>query len=119
MNIEPVAMFQGGAKTNISLESETIKEKREQYSGDKATKTAPAPENKNVQPEELLQHIKALTEDGLFHVRFELHDASKELVINLIDQESGEVIRQIPSEEILGLHMALADLRGNFIETES
>ncbi len=119
MNFEPVVMSQGGLKPTITLESETIKEKREQYSGDKATNTAPSSEDKNIQPEELIQHIKALTEDGLFSVRFELNDANKQLVINLIDQETGEVTRQIPSEEMLGVHEALADLRGNLIETES
>ena len=59
-----------------------------------------------VQPEELLQSIKALTDNGAYSVRFEMHKETDELVINLIEQESGEVIRQIPAEEILGLHKA-------------
>ena len=52
-------------------------------------------------------------------MRFEIDDATQDLVINLIDQESGEVIRQVPSEEILGTRQFLADLRGNLVETES
>ena len=72
-----------------------------------------------VQPEELLQNIKALTDNGVYSVRFEMYKETDELVINLIEQESGEVIRQIPAEEILGLHKVLADLRGNLVKTAS
>lgn len=72
-----------------------------------------------IQPEELLQSIKALTENGAYSVRFEMHKETNELVINLIEQETGETIRQIPPKEILGLHKALADLRGNLLQMES
>lgn len=71
------------------------------------------------QPEELLQSIKALTGNGAYSVRFEMHKETNDMVINLIDQKSGEVIRQIPPDEILGLHKTLADLRGNLVQTES
>lgn len=71
------------------------------------------------QPEELLQSIKALTDNGAYSVRFEMHKETNDMVINLIDQKSGEVIRQIPPDEILGLHKTLADLRGNLLQTES
>ena len=71
------------------------------------------------QPEELLQSIKALTDNGAYSVRFEMHKETNDMVINLIDQKSGEVIRQIPPDEILGLHKTLADLRGNLVQTES
>ncbi len=72
-----------------------------------------------VQPEELLQSIKSLTDNGAYSVRFEMHKETNEMVINLIEQETGETIRQIPPEEILGLHKALADLRGNLLQAES
>lgn len=68
--------------------------------------------------EEILSKIQALTEDGLYSVRFEKHRATNALIIKLVDQ-GGEVIRQIPAEEILALSERLDELRGNVIKTES
>ncbi len=72
---------------------------------------------KNVQAEELLSKIKALTEDGLYSVRFENDERSKELVVKIVDTETQEVIRQVPAEELLGMKAALAELRGNIVDT--
>lgn len=75
-------------------------------------------EGKNVQAEELLSQIKALTENGLYSVRFENDDRTKALVVKVVDSDTQEVIRQVPAEEVLGLKAALADLQGNFIDTK-
>jgi flagellar protein FlaG len=74
---------------------------------------------KNVQAEELLSQIKALTENGLYSVRFENDERSKELVVKIVDNETQEVIRQVPAEELLGMKAALAELQGNFVDTRS
>jgi len=73
---------------------------------------------KQVQPEELLQQIKSLTEDGLYSVRFENDERSDGLIVKIVNRENGDVIRQVPSEELLDLTEALADLRGNLVDTE-
>lgn len=75
-------------------------------------------EKKQVQPEELLQQIKSLTEDGLYSVRFENDERSDGLIVKIVNRENGEVIRQVPSEELLDLTAALEDLRGNLVDTE-
>ncbi|MBN2644193.1 MAG: flagellar protein FlaG [Desulfuromonadaceae bacterium] len=76
-------------------------------------------EKKQVQPEELLQQIKQLTEDGLYSVRFENDERSQGMVVKIVDRENDEVIRQIPPEELLDLTKRLTDLRGNLIDTQS
>ncbi len=76
-------------------------------------------EKKQVQPEELLKQIKSLTEEGLYSVRFENDERSNGLVVKIVDRENDEVIRQVPAEELLELKEALADLRGNIIDTQS
>ena len=76
-------------------------------------------ESKQVQPEELLQQIKALTEDGLYSVRFENDNEANELIVKVVDNETEEVIRQIPPEELLHLTQRLTDLRGNLVDTET
>ncbi len=72
---------------------------------------------KQIQPEELLSQIKSVTEDGLYSVRFDRNDNS-ELIVEIFDNENNEVIRQIPAEEVLQLKEALADLRGNIVDTQ-
>nr|WP_320113730.1 flagellar protein FlaG [uncultured Desulfuromonas sp.] len=71
-----------------------------------------------VQPEELLDQIKALTEDGLYSVRFENDDEAKQLVVKIVDTDTDEVIRQVPAEEVLSLSVRLEELRGNIVNTE-
>ena len=75
------------------------------------------PQKDKVQPEELLQQIHALTEDGLYSVRFENDDQAHELVVKIVDTESQEVIRQVPAEEILELSTRLEEVRGNLVDT--
>ncbi len=76
-------------------------------------------ESKQIQPEELLQQIKSLTEDGLYSVRFESNNDANELIVKVVNSETNEVIRQIPPEELLTLTQRLTDLRGNLVDTET
>jgi len=75
-------------------------------------------ENPKIQPEELLDQIKAITQDGLYSVRFEKDESSSELVVKIVDNESQEVIRQIPPEELLNFKASFAELVGNIVDTK-
>jgi flagellar protein FlaG len=72
-----------------------------------------------VQPEELLASIKSITQDGLYSVRFEQFKDTNELIVQIFDNETEEVIRQIPAEELLELKMTIEELRGNLVNTEA
>jgi flagellar protein FlaG len=76
-------------------------------------------DKKNAQAEELLTQIKALTENGLYSVRFENDDRLKQMIVKIVDSKTQEVIRQVPAEELLGVKAALADLQGNLVDTTS
>ena len=76
-------------------------------------------QERHTQPEELLNQIKTITEDGLYSVRFERDTGSDRLVVKITDRETDEVIRQIPSEELLELSRHLEELRGNLVDTLS
>jgi flagellar protein FlaG len=86
---------------------------------DKADDPQVATKDSKVQPEELLASIKSITQDGLYSVRFEQFKDTKELVVQIFDNETEEVIRQIPAEELLELKMTIEDLRGNLVNTEA
>ena len=65
-------------------------------------------ENK-VSPEEILDKIREISEDGLYSVRFEKNDEIDQLVVKLVDRQTDEVIRQIPPESILGVKANLQE----------
>ena len=119
MELQGITLASGRSRADFSIAPDEVKNKRESIDSmaSEAGSDA-ASKNNGVQSEELLQNIKALTEDGIYSVRFEVNEPTNDLVINLIDKE-GEVIRQVPSEEILGTRKMLAELRGNILETES
>jgi len=82
---------------------------------DQQSATASSPDEKKVQPEEILNKIKELTGDGFFSVRFEMDDQTKQMVIRVVDNSSGKLIRQIPPEEVLKFKQSFDDFRGNIV----
>ena len=115
MNVEAISL-QGNAQFQLSKASDQVSDSRK-----KAVDLVQSEqvEKKQVQPEELLQQIKSLTDDGLYSVRFENDERSNNLIVKIVNRENGEVIRQVPSEELLHLTETLQDLRGNIVNTES
>jgi flagellar protein FlaG len=77
------------------------------------------PGKNTLQPEELLGKITALTEDGMYSVRFEAAPKTRQLVVKIVDSKTQKVIRQVPAEEMLGLREALTEYQGNFVDTTS
>ncbi len=75
-------------------------------------------EIQKVQSEELIDQIKAVTNDGLYSVRFEKDDQVSDLVVKIFDNETQEVIRQIPAEEMLSFKASFAELTGNLVKTK-
>lgn len=67
--------------------------------------------------DQLNKELKALTSNSL---QFSLDEKSGEQIIKLIDNQTKEVIRQIPSEEVLQIHRAIKELQTNLTgETNS
>ncbi len=120
MNVESILTTSTGTMptSTLSKGAEEVKKARESAKDSPQVNQEKLAKKNEVQQEELLQNIKALTQDGLYSVRFEMHKETNDIVINLIEQDTGEIIRQIPSEEILGLKQTLEDLRGNLVEID-
>ncbi len=115
MSVEAVN-FQGTAQFQLSKASDQLTEARKKVETEPQSEQA---DKKQVQPEELLKQIKALTKDGLYSVRFENDTELGELVVKVVNPETDEVIRQIPPQELLELAQKLNDLRGNIVDTQS
>lgn len=114
MNTEAINVH-SPTQLQLNKASVQVSEARKKIDGSVQSESV---EKKQVQPEELLQQIKALTEDGLYSVHFETDERTDGLVVKIVDRENNEVIRQVPAEELLVLKAALEDLRGNIVNTE-
>lgn len=73
-------------------------------------------ENK-VAPEEILDRIEEISEEGTYSVRFEKNEDLNRLVVKLVDRQTDEVVRQIPPEEILGVKAYLREYTGNIVNS--
>jgi flagellar protein FlaG len=108
----------GTTLQKVTRSPEQIDTNRKKIS-EEPEKSQKYPEKNAVQPEEILQKIKALTEDGMYSVRFEADDKTHQLVVKIVDSKTQKVIRQVPAEEMLGLREALTEYQGNFVDTKS
>ena len=114
MNVESLIQTQGTGQFQLSKGADQVTGARKQ----KADAVVSDSARQQIQPEELLQQINALTEDGFYSVRFEKDNVGGGMVVKVVDRETSEVIRQIPTEELLVLLQRLNDLRGNLVRTE-
>lgn len=110
MKVEPTQA--GGSQiSQAPTPSDSIDRQRQQQQ----SMTASSPNENKVPPEEILDKIKELTGDGFFSVRFEMDKQTNQMVIRVVDNASGKLIRQIPPESVLKLKQSFTDLRGNLV----
>mgnify|MGYP006299795705 CR=1 FL=1 len=114
MNVESLINTQGTGQFQLSKGADQVTEARKQKADADVSDSA----RQQIQPEELLQQINALTEEGMYSVRFENDKQAGELVVKIVDPETDEVIRQIPPEELINLTQRMNDLRGNLLKAE-
>ncbi|OWV27561.1 flagellar protein FlaG [Halomonas campaniensis] len=70
--------------------------------------------------DELVQPIQRINEIMRPHgLEFELSEETSRVITRVIDRESGEVIRQIPAEEVLDIAERLEEMNGRIISIEA
>ncbi len=79
-----------------------------------ARKDAPPKKIEEIASEVQIQLKRLNTE-----LRFEVDNESKETIVRIIDNETGELIRQIPSEEMLAIRARMEELIGVLYNSES
>jgi flagellar protein FlaG len=50
------------------------------------------------------------------HLKFEFHDELKEYYITIIDDQSKEVVREIPAKRLLDMHAAMTEFVGLMVD---
>lgn len=78
--------------------------------------------NKQVSEKEVIKAIekanKAL-EVNYTHLQFAIHEQTKEIMVKVIDEETGEVIREIPPEKVLDAVAKMWELSGIFVDNRA
>ncbi len=114
MNIQSVGSFTPATQSPAREAKESVDNDRRPS----PVKPTDTPKEKSIQPEELLDKIKDLTDNGAYHVRFETKESVNKLVVSLVDAESGELVRQIPPESLLEMAEYLKELSGNIVDSQ-
>ncbi|TFG42870.1 MAG: flagellar protein FlaG [Syntrophobacterales bacterium] len=101
---------------NTIQPQETAPEKIQRERGASAFSTEAKQNEKKVAPEEILDKITAMTDNGTHSVRFEMDKDVNTLVVKIFDRDTEELVRQIPAEELLGVAKTLKDYRGLLLD---
>lgn len=65
------------------------------------------------------EQIKAFVQASSHNLNFSVDKGSGRIIVKVVDQETGEVIRQIPAEETLAIANSLDTPRGVFIRSKA
>lgn len=83
--------------------------------GKEAGETASAADNAT----SAVEKFKTLVHELQRNLDFSVDDSSGQVVVKVIDGESGKLIRQIPSEDLLRLSERLEDMRSLLFKAEA
>lgn len=77
-----------------------------------------APKNAPEQINEVIPRLQSTLQNIEPRIELSVDKELKQVIVRVIDKESGDLIRQIPSEEILKLDRFFADQSGLLVEEE-
>ena len=84
-----------------------------QQGGNAASPDTPRP------MEETFDEINAAMQAWNTGMRFEIDEDTHQLVVSIIDTKSGDVLRQIPSEEVLHVAKMIAQFQGQLVSVKA
>ena len=124
---EPIAGSQGGASApaDLSNPAERVQPSAQTEKSalnvrqEAASTPTLAPPLSGEQVEQEVAEINALLEKmGRREIRLSLDEESHDVIIQVVDSDSAEVVRQIPAEHVLELRERLAEMKGILINEE-
>lgn len=69
--------------------------------------------------EEAFEEINSAMEAWATGMRFELDEDTQQMVVSIIDTKTGDVLRQIPSEEVLHVAKIIAQFQGKLVSVKA
>lgn len=105
-----------------SVGAGSVKDARSEAGATAPTPQSPQRENKPEKPEDIVSaaarirdHVQSLQRD----LNFSVDDSTGQVVVRVVDGDSGKVVRQIPSEDILRLAERLDEMRSLLFEAKA
>ena len=84
------------------------------------SETGSVPEENTVDLEALEAQVDRLNEQAKsYRLRFEIDDSSSRIIVQIVDEESGEVLRTVPPSAVLNLRDRLLSEPGLLVDAES
>jgi flagellar protein FlaG len=102
------------AAETLGPTKEKASERKEPSKLDESQNSSPSPEQIEevvIRLQKTLQHVEP-------RIELSIDKELNQVIARVVDKESGELIRQIPSEEFLKLKRFFADQTGLFVEEE-
>lgn len=70
-------------------------------------------------PEDAFEEINAAMQAWNTGMHFEIDEDTQQLVVSIVDSKTGDVLRQIPSEEVLHIAKMIAQFQGKLVSTKA
>lgn len=100
------------AKSNLGTRSEGI--------GSNKTGQDRTPTQEDLgSAKKLVKEIQSYLDNLNIQLSFSIRDKTGDIVVRVLDRESGEVIRQLPPEDLLDLRDKLSELRGALFDKKA
>lgn len=87
--------------------------------GDAQPADATGVADKRGQIDSAVKSMQSYAQSVTRNLNFSIDDSTGDVVVKVIDGESGKVVRQIPSEEVLKLAAQLDDMRSLMFEAQA
>lgn len=123
MTVEPVQQSSSAGMNKEKTKSEDTQKKRSSEERAKADEVQENQKAKSSQEEQKEQKISATSDDNTsstvivnsMTLSFSVDEKTEQVVVTVMDSESGKEIRQIPSEEVLEMARMLDKYKGRIV----
>lgn len=124
MSIQSIGTSLGAVAAGFTPPQETNTAPRQQTSPAKATteNSTQQPKQADFSPQQLKDAVKTMNEfvgNINSSLQFSVDDNTGQTVIKVMDAETKEVIKQMPSEEMLSIAKALDSLKGLLVQQKA
>ena len=123
MAVQTLGNFGGGASQPVPVPGSTARPampQREATPSEALPKASPPPEQPSrEQFKQAVEQInKKLAESASSNLQFSIDDETGQTLVRVTDKQTGELIRQIPSEELVELAKALDRMQGMLLRQQ-
>ena len=112
----------GGINQNKSLDldksykvSESVKDSKPAEKNDSLGEK----ENSEKEVKNAVRKINKILQGESTHLQFEKHDVLNEMIVRVVNNETNEVIKEIPSKKVLDLVAKLCEMAGILVDRKA